>query len=207
MFGEQAELLSRAALSYDQGHHVEALNMAARLRTLCHDGEGRSLLRQLRLTDTWFVDSCVPIEPVEHYKGSGIYTTTFNLMGTGLAGIESLGEGKAGWFAPFAEDDRTLASVRFKDWWSGRAVLRDDRRSWTRKQLVLELANREGGVHIDPAQNERYERLATKVARCHIADDDGPLEMVGNPVGATVRQMSWELTQTLPDLQQRLQAA
>lgn len=207
MLGEQLELLERSAAAFDEGHDSEALNLVTRIRTLCHDTRSSvSLLGQLGLTEgpTWYLDSCIPIEVIEFDKGNGVRTTRVNTMGTGLAGVE-IGDGELRWFAPFDEDDRTLQSVQFERWWTEAKVLRDNKRLWTRKQLVLELANKEGGTHIDPRANDRYDRLGHTVARFFIETDDGRLTFGNNPVGATVRQVTWELLCTLNPHLDRLQ--
>jgi len=44
--------------------------------------------------------------------------------------------------------------VSFGQWWA-MTVLRDAAgRTWSRKKLVLDLANKEGGAHLDPRQPE-----------------------------------------------------
>lgn len=81
-------------------------------------------------------------------------------------------------------------------------------RSWTRKELVLQLANQEGGAHVDPNLNEDYEALARRNhLGWHMESRDesglitiGATPFEGDAVAISVRQIAYELLTTLESL-------
>jgi hypothetical protein len=77
---------------------------------------------------------------------------------------------------------------------------------FTRKDLVLALANQDGGAHVDPALNEAYEALSQSNSLGWMAgvpsgagDADTSSVPMGSPVPANVRQIAWELERSLID--------
>lgn len=67
-------------------------------------------------------------------------------------------------------------------------------KTWSRKGLVLALANQDGGAHVDIALDEDYHHLSRlNLFAVHYVDDRGISEAVGNPAAAAVRQITYEL--------------
>lgn len=74
----------------------------------------------------------------------------------------------------------------------------EDRWDVVSKDLVLTLANQEGGAHVDPALNERYEVLSKRDGLGWVAiSGEGEQPFAGSAVAIAVRQITFELTQAL----------
>jgi hypothetical protein len=89
----------------------------------------------------------------------------------------------------------------FDRWWNRTVVVRDMRRAtWTRQQLVLDLANKEGGAHYDPMRPEDLKALEDDNSMGWTYSDpivgsDQP--MVNGPLLPSVRQIAFELQSSL----------
>ena len=101
--------------------------------------------------------------------------------------------------APF--DDRPphiLRWVSFDEWWS--EIVFDDRKgnTLTRKQLILTLANKEGGAHVDPNLSPAYEAIAKKNALgWFVSTPDGKVPLPGRVELFGMRQVAHEILRTL----------
>ena len=108
----------------------------------------------------------------------------------------------ASYVAPLDEGAPTRSKTRkiaFNTWWNGMFIIRDkDRKTFTRKDIILNTANTNGGAHIDPLLNEayaslsRFNSLGWKVFRRDIEDD-----FRNSPVLPSIRQITHEVLKTL----------
>lgn len=139
--------LERSSDAFDSGHDGEAKRLAVSLRVLFHDtAQSHSLLGQLGQLGGQFISSAIP-----HDSGN---------IGThgGLVMLAVTGGGST-CFAPL-DDVPIQRWLSFQDWW-GELVFVDDRRAaLTRRDLVLAIANQDGGAHVDPGLSETYARLS-----------------------------------------------
>ena len=95
--------------------------------------------------------------------------------------------------------DRIKPPVPFAGWWNSPVMKEEDGHTWSRREFVLELANKEGGAHVDPSLNERYERLVHRnsLGWEALASATGPVEpFTGSPVATSVRQIVFEVVDT-----------
>jgi len=150
LLAEQLEYLRLSCASFDGGCEAEAKRLTAPLRVLLHDGKGcsRSLLGQLGLKGVPFWDSAPPDVPG-------------NLLSySGLVGMSLSTQDGAKYYAPL--DNRIPGGGRwisFDAWWNA-IVFRDNAgNSLSRKELVLTVAEQDGGVHVDAALNENYAKF------------------------------------------------
>lgn len=186
----QLGFLERSAESYDQEYEDEALRLATIVRVLVHDtNSSHSLLGQLEIKEKLkWIDTAGPIEPG-------------NLMPDhGLVGISY--DGQSGWsYSAGLDIMPTKREASFTAWWEEPVMRLDDDRKWSRKQMVLELANKEGGAHVDPKLNAEYESIANeeKLGWFNIdnATDQPTNAMAANPIAVSVRQLTYELLETL----------
>jgi len=127
-------------------------------------------------------------------------------MGAGLAGLTVDDLGRACYRATSALHPLSVGPVPFDDWWN-RVIIRDQAGvEFTRRDLVLALANQDGGAHVDPELHEAYEALSRSNSMgwtAGIASGTSGGAVVGVPMGspvpANVRQIGWELEQSLMD--------
>ncbi len=190
----QLGFLERSAESYDKGFEDEAKRLAVVIRVLVHDtSQSASLLMLLNKKNIKFYDSTAPYHP--HSPG------TYH----GLIMMRISSEDGANYVAPLDGGAPTRSRTRklpFRTWWNGMFVIKDkDKKTFTRKELVLDTANKDGGAHIDPNLNEDYANLTRfgslgwKFFRNDIEEPD----FMHNPVLPSVRQIAHEVIKTLKD--------
>jgi hypothetical protein len=143
---DQLYFLEASALAYDQGQDREAKRLATTLRVLVHDtGSSRSLLTQLNMKSQPFYDSALDYNADNWAAHAGLTCVALDPHGSSpkiLPCLDSSAE-KASW-------------VKFDLWWNKIVVVDLERHSFSRRHLVLTLANKEGGAHVDPGIPEMY---------------------------------------------------
>src|SRR5205814_2070163 len=99
-----------------------------------------------------------------------------------------------------------LRLARFDDWWTTPIVKDDQGNLFSRKDLVLALAHREGGAHVDPELPAAYAALSRSNSLGWIVGENvltigasgpGLRAIEGNPVLFMVRQIAHELEHTI----------
>ncbi len=146
---EQVGFLIASAAAFDRGFHAEAKRLATTIRVLVHDTRAsHSLLTQLSRKTAPFWDSAMELQ-------QGAASSQFSLVGQYLS--QSVG---AGFFA-FLDDLPSAGHFAdFTVWWET-PVLRDQAHNpISRKQLVLWVANQDGGAHVDPGLDSVYSDLS-----------------------------------------------
>jgi len=149
LLAENPEFLRSSSAAFDSGYEAEAKRLAVVLRVLLHQtAQSHSILDQLGIKDRLdFLDSASPINPGNLLPTPGLVLMQMTTTETGSAGR---------YIAPL--DMERPAGTRMKafaGWWIDPVMKVED--TWSRKELVLTLANKEGGAHVDPSLNDRYE--------------------------------------------------
>lgn len=189
---EQLQLLELLGDAYDKGKAVAAKQIATVVRVLLHDTpSSTSLLTQLGLKTGLFFDSCTSLGQKEGKRLGG------------FTGIVGMGVGPDPAYIPYLDStmDGCYGVVPFEDYWD-RVVLVDGKgESFSRKYLILKVANQDGGAHIDPEIDERYANLARKNSMGWKSEGlDGVQRDISGVELATVRQIGHELLRSLrPD--------
>lgn len=208
---EQFILLREHCEQFDSGKELYAKPIAAILRTLLHHhGSSRALLAQVgMLESTRWLDTAGHMMP-------GNLASSNNLAWMAATVINELGDTAPSW-KPHLDDyeyktafNRKTAfglvrvqnagrRLSFDEWWAEMPVIRQPGIfDYTRKYLVLELAQTDGGVHVDPGLREDYYRLTRTNAIGGVSiNSTGDVEM-GSPIGAAVRQIAHEVIRSLP---------
>ncbi len=190
---DQIAFMKQSASSYDNGFEDEAKRLAVAIRILVHDtSSSKSLLSSLNKKSIKFYDSANSYDPKNLLPYNGL--TMMRL---------STSEG-AGYVAPLDGGPPSRSRTRkiaFNTWWNGVFVIRDKYgKTFTRRDLVLNTANTDGGAHIDPTLDEPYAKLSRfnslgwKVFRRDIEDD-----FSNSPVLPIIRQITHEVFKTLND--------
>lgn len=193
--------LRRSGRLFDDGAEDEALRLAVSIRVLVHDtSSSTSVLKQLGVKTTLtYLDTYIP--PPEPQEGTFVWH-----MGAGVAGLTADELGRPCYKATKDLHPLSIGPVPFDDWWN-RSIIRDQAGAdFTRRELALALANQDGGAHVDPELDEAYEALSRSNSLGWMAGvpwrvGDGEADGVpmGSPVPANVRQIAWELEQSLMD--------
>ncbi len=190
----QIAFMKQSASSYDNGFEDEAKRLAVVIRVLVHDtSQSTSLLTLLSKKNIKLYDSTAPYHPqsLAPYHG--------------LIMIRASSEHGASYVAPLdggAPSRSRTTKIPFRMWWEGMFVIKDkDGKTFTRKDLVINTVNKDGGAHIDPnldvdyAKLSRFGSLGWKFFRNDIEEPD----FMHNPILPSVRQIAHEVLKTLKD--------
>jgi hypothetical protein len=191
-FRRQYRLLVTLGQAYDAGDEDAAYPLSVALRVLLHAGllDRVLKLKRLHLRDT---ATRVPGPPY----GLGYGLTRFTVL-TGPSGSSVPERAK---IRPALDDTEAVSNpdVIFRDWWNRDLSVLTFERGHTRSYVVLEMANTDA-AHVDHNQDEEYLKLFSPDATLKI--DGNNTE--GSVATASVRQVAWEVEQTLlvqyPDL-------
>lgn len=189
---EARDFLRVSGLSYDAGFEGEAKRLAVTLRVLLHDtSSSHSLLEQLRVKGSIdFTDTAAPINPRNLAATPGLVLMQMEMQPGVPVGsyIAPLGMER-----PFRN-----RPAPFAGWWSNPVMKEPSGKTWSRRDFVLVLANQEGGAHLDPALNLDYEALAKRNGLgWQTVGAEGVADFRGDAVAASVRQVAWEVEDTL----------
>jgi len=192
---EQLRFLLTSCERYDQGDKSEAKRIAVPIRTLVHDtGNSMSLLGQLGLGRK-FLDTAfdVPDDVVQQ------------VWRCRLALPDAITPGA---WAPLL-DGSTSRIVDFDEWWTETVVTDAKGNTFSRSDLILNVANTDGGAHVDPTLERTYAEL-TRENSCQMLfgtidmSHGWPESLAGHkffqmesPVNASIRQVGHEVLKTL----------
>jgi len=90
--------------------------------------------------------------------------------------------------------------LKFSDWWEGERVFRSSKHFLTRKDIVLSVANKDGGAHFDSEVEEKYDafRHAWSGGSSLVGITSGIKRGYDNiPVYPAIRQIAYELDTTI----------
>lgn len=182
---EQRKLIEELSRVYDGGVHVVAKSIAVHLRALLHDTkQSKSLLQSLNIKEKLsFLNSAIP------------YNEANLLSHTGLTVIAA---------SPRGANYEPLGNAAYKEWqifdkWWEDIVIRDKNgHLFSRKDIILNIADTDGGAHTDPAINEKYYGLSREnSAGCQHIDS----ELISSNIElielASIRQIAFEIVSTL----------
>lgn len=181
------QALELSADALDKGYEGEAKRLAASIRVLVHDtSSSKSLLGQLGQKAIPFYDTAVPRNPKTIMTYSGL--TAMNITPEGATHIAPL---------DMLPPSCSPHWVEFDEWWN-RVIFSDKDGSHTsRRDLILAVANKDGGAHVDPVLDEKYANLTRRNSlawRFKGPRGDVPLE---GPEKAAVRQIAHEVLKSL----------
>lgn len=185
---EQVELLEHACTSYDAGLEAIGKHIALSLRVLLHHkGNSRSLLEQLQLRDGYFYDSAGALNPKNLISECNLVMMRVGSDGGSYLPLVAAGE------PPFPP-----SLVRFAEWWN-EPVLKDGKgRFLCRRELICNVADTDGGAHVDPELEEAYMDLSRNNSLGWVFRSNDITEpMKGRPELACIRQIAHELLLTL----------
>lgn len=197
----QAGFLRRSADLYDASQVDEAFRLATTVRTLCHHtSRSHSLLHQLGLLPDRlrFVDTSLKID-----RPPGAFT-----VGDGLARIRM--DFDTGTVTPIPplddlDEERTRTPQPFDQWWNtafltNESPLRVQRHgfNYSRGDVVRNLANKDGGAHVDPTLPTDYRALTEHDGDVTFDLGRGPVAIVRYALAtAWMRQIAHEVQRTL----------
>lgn len=182
---EQLAFLESSASAFDNGFAGEVKRLAVTVRVLLHDTtKSTSLLTLLGKKGIKFVDTAAPVEEQNHFSHSSL--VQLHLGSKGSTPLPLLDEG------PFNR------KINFDPWWNGIVFVDKDKNEFSRKDIVLTLANKEGGAHVDTALDQKYANLRKNNSlNWFDVSSNGKQTPSADQVPATMRQIAHEVLKTL----------
>jgi hypothetical protein len=186
---DHLDFLQSSADAFDGGKIGEAKRIAVSLRVLFHDtSRSSSLLGQLDLLSGKFLSTAAPYRPGNMTSHIGLAMMTMTEAG-------------ADYFAPL-DDVPWKRWLSFGDWWNEIIFVDRERAEMSRKNLVLAVANQDGGAHVDPTLSETYARLSRHNSLGWVFEPGNvPIE---NVTRSAIRQVGHEALKTLVTGYQRM---
>lgn len=183
---DQLQFLRSSSVSYDNGFIGEAKRLALVIRILVHDTQSSvSLLTSLDVKDKFLYYDHHPagIEP------GTVFQTRLRIQVT-PDGPQYL-----------PHDKPPAHKHPFSDWWNNILIVNSPDVSYTRKQVVLSVANTDGGGHVDPKLDESYASLidGTKAGWTYYKITGEKVPFLYGPQTTIVRDAASELELTLQE--------
>ncbi|HET9743268.1 MAG TPA: hypothetical protein VFQ00_11000 [Terriglobales bacterium] len=184
---EQLELLKNACESFDRGLEAAGKHIALTLRLLLHEHRNsRALLHQLGLRDkTSFLDTAGPLDPR-------------NLLPECRLVVMQMGNARSRYIPAMGILPNQSGKLPFAKWWNSEVLKDKNGHRFTRGQLVLHVADTDGGAHADPELDEAYMAISRSNSlgwNLCVGDIETPLE--GRPELACMRQIAHEVLASL----------
>jgi hypothetical protein len=97
--------------------------------------------------------------------------------------------------------ENTFVWIQFQNWWSQPILLEPSRRGrersvMTRRQLILNMANKDGGAHVDPRLSGTYGEITNHLFLA-VSFGGTRTGQIGAPHQASVVQVGYELFRTV----------
>lgn len=185
---EQIALLINACESYDNGLEPIGKHIALSLRVLLHhQGQSKALLHQVGLRSKRFMDTAHDLNPKNLSTDCAL--TVMRLVAGGQSRHLALCQAGGG---PLG--DRWIT---FEKWWNNNVIKDDQGRYFNRRNLVLNVANTDGGGHVDPTLDAAYLDLSRNNSLGWIITTGDVQRPFPSPVMACLRQIAHEVLKTL----------
>ena len=185
---EQIALLQNACSSFDSGLEAIGKHIALSLRVLLnHHGRSQALLEQLRVRNGYFYDTAGPLNPRNLLPECNLVMMQMNQNGAQYLPLVAGGE-----------PPKPGRLVHFADWWN-KPVLKDIKgRFLSRRELVTNVADTDGGAHVDPSLDEAYMDISRSNSLGWVFQrNDITAPLKGRPELACMRQIAHEVLITL----------
>lgn len=185
---EQLQLLRHSCQAFDNGLEAVAKHISLSLRVLLHHhGQSRALLDQLGLRDGRYLTSASTLNPRNLLTECNLILMRADATGARYLPLIAAGA------LPFP-----LQGIPFVNWWND-PVLKDNRgRTFCRRELVLNVADTDGGAHVDPELEEAYMAISRENSLGWVfSTAAGASALEGRPELACMRQIAHELLSTI----------
>lgn len=115
------------------------------------------------------------------------------------SGLIATHSGGGGCYLPLLDrfGSNILNKVPFNEWWNQMIFTDIEGNRFSRKEVVLAVANTDGGDHVDPTLDPIYANLSRMNSLGRWVGSGNNWRRMGTPVLATIRQIAHELLKTL----------
>lgn len=192
---EQLDFLARSCSEYDGGRTSEAKRIATVLRILLHDTKNsHSLMSQLNIKSIGFLDTALPI-------ANGEKQVILAFLKTEITVEENLT--LRGQHHPLLGDrpeDWPRAKKRmFPVWWNQTVLTDMQGTRFSRRVLVMAVANTDGGAHVDPEIDATYAALSRQNSTGYAVGTKNNVQAIEKVELACIRQIAYELLRSISE--------
>ncbi len=186
--GRKLRLLDGACIRFDLGNDDEVEQMGIILRALWHKGSSPSLMERLKF-DSTLLDATFECPPERIWSHGE---------------VEGAGQRRAFWFggnrtfAPafLVKEDCDGRQVSFEEWWAGEVARDASGQSFSRKDIVLLVANKEA-AHVDGELTvNQYDLRFNAIMPLVALEEDGSVKKA-SPVPFVIRHIAFEVLHSL----------
>lgn len=191
---ENIQMLQLSCDNYDAGKKFVSIDIATRLRVMLHDTkQSTSLLSHLGYKNIKFLNTAYPIDPQNLIADYCLVGISYSPAENDLV------------FLPFLNTSEIKDWVEFNKWWT-QPIYRNGSNTITRKQLVMQIANKGGGAHSDGTLSETFYNFSKNTdgwrAVIYTKDEEGnEIESDGDFMGnlhyASLRQIAYEFLESI----------
>ena len=181
---EQFQFLQSSAKLYDGGATGEAKRLASTLRLLLHSSKSsHSLLQQVGRGAVLFFDTSRDLNPDNLLPDFGLVEIRFAFSRAPeyVARLD---------WHPY---DYAIGLIPFDAWWRKPVIRVPSKFELTRADLILTMANQDGGAHVDPAVEARYYELTRNNAVGYTVVTPNGMFALPDIERASVRQIAQEV--------------
>lgn len=179
---DQIEFIQESLISFDNGKEKEARRIAVAIRIMFHDtAKSSSIYRQL--------DKDIIFKLL-----SDLYSPANLLSSWGLLQLHMSPEGFA-YLANLDESSRErIFFMTFDDWWN-QIVFDDKSHYFTRRDIIMFVANKDGGAHVDSEISESYSKLLYYNSIGWVDQNGNP--PLNNPLYQAIRVIAQEIIDSI----------
>lgn len=192
---EQIGFLKTSAKLFDEGNVSEGKRLALTIRILVHDtNKSKSLIEQMGIKQKIkFLNTALP-KPLAPAGAKMVFLQYYSLVLMRLANdgcyyksLQAIPEVTA----------KATCESDFNSWWDQIVIFHSEKISFSRRDVILFVANKDGGAHIDSKLPTDYSELSRGdyFGMCYVKD--GETTSIIDIHLHTIRQIAEELMRTL----------
>lgn len=169
-FDEQIGFLVKSCQHFDQGDIAEAKRLATSIRILVHDTKNsKSLLGQLGFKVRPFFNSAQSVKRPDFIPETAELIWTFGRLS--LLSLDLTYDRH--FYSPlFGKPDFNNLNedrlIDFDTWWDQPVIEDKEDHFFSRKDIVLAMADKDGGAHVDPSLDDPYYQLTRENSVGHV---------------------------------------
>ena len=190
---ESVGFISSSIKEFDIGNEPECKRLATQIRILLHDtSRSKSLLSKLGIKDR--------IE----WMDSSLHRNPNNLLTAhgGLVLMKFSADGGGSYQAPLdaLSPGRINPPLKFEPWWTQQVMFDVTETALSRKDIVMILSNKEGGAHVDPELDFKYESFVTRNGLWWMTGEPESSQerpFGSNPLAMAMRQITHEFLRSI----------
>ena len=185
---DQIKLLRLNCSIYDSGNEIIGKQISTIIRILFHESKySKSLLKQIGIRDISWLNTSHGLHLDNQISECSLLTMKI----TGLYGK----------YMPKCHTDYSMDEYNYKlfpEWWNMPVILDEKQQIFTRRDIVLYVANTDGGAHVDETLDEKYKDILKNNylgwkydLKGENKEFEGKIELI------CMRQMAFEIINTI----------